>query len=111
MTDWGGTPLEAGAAVDGAGAEVVGACATLALGGVITGEVDGATTFVWVPVRFATTMPVTTATMAAITSPIDVIFQMFVLSSAMAQSSLLGPEQLPCQRLSIAGGGRVGAHP
>src|SRR5207247_2506089 len=44
MTDWGGTPLEAGAAVDGAGAEVVGACATLALGGVIEGEVDGATT-------------------------------------------------------------------
>src|SRR5213595_2606085 len=108
MTDWGGTPLEAGAAVDGAGAEVVGACATLALGGVIDG--DGATTFVWVPVRFATTMPVTTATMAAITSPIDVIFQMFVLSSAMAHSSLLRCKQLPCQRLSIAGGGRVGAH-
>src|SRR5437762_720704 len=54
MTDWGGTPLEAGAAVDGAGAEVVGACATLALGGVIEGDGDGATTLVWAPVRVAT---------------------------------------------------------
>src|SRR2546430_13235438 len=69
MTDWGGTPLEAGAAVDGAGAEVVGACATLALGGVI-GEVDGATTFVWGPGRVATTMPVPTPTLAAVTKPV-----------------------------------------
>jgi hypothetical protein len=102
--------LETGAEVDGAaaGGGGVGACAMLALGVVIEGEADGAATFVWVPVRFATTMPVTTAMMAAITSPIDVIFQILVLSSAMAQSSVLHPEQLPCQRLSIAGRRRGG---
>src|SRR2546422_8434620 len=80
--DWDGTPLDSGADVDGAGAGVVGAWAT-----VVEGEADGAATFVSVVVRLATTMPVTTATTAAITSPIDVIYHILLLSSAMAVSS------------------------
>ena len=86
--DCDGTPVCAGADVAGAGvagwaAGVVGAWATVA-----EGDADGAVTFVSVVlVRFATTMPVTTATMAAITRPIDIIFHMSRLSSAMAVSS------------------------
>src|SRR5438105_12329692 len=109
-TDWGGTPLDVDAVgADGVGvadgAVEVGACATLGLSEV-EGDADGATTFVSVgAVRFATTIPVTTATTAAMTSPIDVIFHMFVLSSAMAVSSLRhGQQQCPCQRLLHARG-------
>src|SRR6058998_557609 len=117
-TDCGGTPLLAGAAADGAGVAGwtagVGAWATVGLA-VVEGDADGAATFVSVlAVRFATTMPVTTKTMAAITSPIDVIFHMLVLSSAMALSSRCHATQLPCKRLSGARGlarqpGGVGA--
>src|SRR5262245_5982061 len=101
MTDWGGTPLCAGADVagaaagGGAGVAAGGACATLES---VVGDAGGATTLESVElVRFATTMPVTTATMAAITSPIAVIFQMLVLSSAMAGSSRQRAEQTSCQ--------------
>src|SRR3989442_13810199 len=71
--DCDGTPVRAGADGAGAGAAgVVGAWATVA-----EGDADGAVTLVSVVlVRCATTMPVTTATMAAITKPIDVIFHM-----------------------------------
>src|SRR5438552_5474432 len=83
--DWDGTPVRAGADVAGAGvagwaAGVVGAWATVA-----EGDADGAVTLVSVVlVRFASTMPVTTATMAAIKRPIDVVFHKSRLSLAMA---------------------------
>src|SRR5690349_18210878 len=65
-TDWGGAPLWAGADVEGAAAGgggagcVAGAWATF---GSVDGDADGAATFESVElVRFATTIPVTTAT-------------------------------------------------
>src|SRR5262249_54572609 len=108
-TDCGGTPLAVvdcpvGAEADGAG--VVGACATLE--SVVESDADGAPPLESIElVRFATTMPVTTATTAAITSPIDVIFHTLVLSSAMALSSLRPRKQMPCQRVSLAGPRRL----
>src|SRR5258708_710439 len=96
----GGTPLrETGADVEGAGAGVVGAWATCGFT-VVDGDADGAATLVsLVPVRFATTIPVTTATTAAITSPIAVIFHIWRLSSAMARFLLSRMKQTTCQRL------------
>src|SRR2546423_12863286 len=90
-TDCGGTPLrDTGAEVDGAvgwaaGGGVVGAWATWGFT-VVDGDADGVASLVsLVPVRFATTMPVTTATTMAFPSPIAVIFHLSPLSSAMAR--------------------------
>src|SRR5882762_3532507 len=96
----GGTPLrETGADVDGAGvvgwAAGVGAWATCGFT-VVDGDADGAATLAsLVPVRLATTIPVTTATMAAIASPIAVIFHIWRLSSAMARFLLSRMKQTP----------------
>src|SRR5438132_993144 len=106
-TDCGGTPLRAtGADVDGAGVVgwaagggVVGAWATCGFT-VVDGDAEGVASLVsLVPVRFATTMPVTTATMMAIPSPIAVIFHIWRLSSAMARFLLGRRQQRTCQRL------------
>src|SRR5437660_6768851 len=108
-TDCGGTPLrETGADVDGAGVVgwaagggVVGAWATCGFT-VVDGDADGAASLLsLVPVRFATTIPVTTATAAAITSPIAAIFHSWRLSSAMASFLLPSMKQTTCQRLRL----------
>src|SRR5260370_20418528 len=110
-TDCGGAPLrESGGDVDGAGAGVVGWAAGGGVVGawatcgftVVEGDADGAATLVsLVPVRFATTIPVTTATMAAIASPIAVIFHISRLSSAMARFLLRRAKPTTCQRLRL----------